>query len=115
MNKDLPREGAYQAPLVSQNSDDEAEQEVIHNNKQQNSELQQLHTFLQQQTTKCAEEERILIDYEVVERVENYGYPRNFIVNSIENNEMNDAGTCYYLLDKEKGSGLWPTQISLHN
>lgn len=43
-----------------------------------------------------------LLDYEIVERVELFGYPRQFIINSIENYEMNDAGTCYFLLDKDR-------------
>jgi len=47
-------------------------------------------------------DEPILIDYEVVERVEVFGYPRQFIIESIEKYDMNDAATNYYLLDKEK-------------
>jgi hypothetical protein len=37
-----------------------------------------------------------------VEKVETYGYPRPFILDSLENFEMNDAATCYFLLDKER-------------
>jgi hypothetical protein len=44
----------------------------------------------------------IFVDYEVVERVEVFGYPRQFIVESLENYEMNDAATNYFLMDKEK-------------
>ena len=43
-----------------------------------------------------------MIDHEVVERVEEFGYPREFILTSLENYEMNDASTSYYLLEKEK-------------
>jgi len=38
----------------------------------------------------------------VVERVEAFGYPRQFIIKSLEHFDMNDAATNYFLLDKEK-------------
>ena len=38
-----------------------------------------------------------------MERIEHtIGYPRNFIIESVEGHEMNDAATCYYLLDKDR-------------
>ncbi|CDW72434.1 protein kinase domain containing protein [Stylonychia lemnae] len=99
------RQNEYVAPLVSQNSDEEVEAELIKRNQAQcKSELQQMQTFLQKQKTefKQVPDEPILIDYEVVERVEVFGYPRQFIIDSIEKYDMNDAATNYYLLDKEK-------------
>ena len=38
----------------------------------------------------------------MVERVEAYGYPRSYIIKSLEKFDLNDATTNYYLLDKEK-------------
>jgi hypothetical protein len=38
-----------------------------------------------------------------VEQLElNIGYPRGFIIESVEGHGMNDASTCYYLLDKDR-------------
>lgn len=42
------------------------------------------------------------LDYETVERVEDFGYPRQFIIHSLEHKEMNDAATSYYLLFQER-------------
>ena len=42
------------------------------------------------------------MDWDVVEKVEAFGYPRHFIVESVEKFEMNDAVTCYFLMDKER-------------
>ena len=65
-----------------------------------------MQTFLQNNKTQFTQgnnaDEPILIDYEVVEKVEHFGFPRKFIIESIENYDMNDAATNYYLLDKEK-------------
>jgi len=38
----------------------------------------------------------------VVEKVEEFGYPREFVVNSIEQMEMNDAVCNYFLMEKDK-------------
>ena len=50
------------------------------------------------------QEKEIVIRDEIVKRVEEYGYPGKFIVQSIKEFEMNDASTCYYLTEKEKFS-----------
>jgi len=42
----------------------------------------------------------------VVEKVEEFGYPRAFIMESLENYEMNDSATCYFLLVKERLNSL---------
>jgi hypothetical protein len=42
-----------------------------------------------------------VVDYNVVDKVEQFGYPKSFIIRSVEQFEMNDAATCYYLLEKE--------------
>jgi hypothetical protein len=38
----------------------------------------------------------------VINKVQIFGYPRNFIVESLEKYEMNDASTSYFLLEKDK-------------
>ena len=42
------------------------------------------------------------MDYESVEKVEEFGYPHEFIVSSLEQFDMNDATTCYFLLEKDR-------------
>ena len=43
------------------------------------------------------------IDYDIVYKVEEFGYPKQFIVESLEKYDMNDAATSYFLLAREKG------------
>jgi hypothetical protein len=38
----------------------------------------------------------------VVKKVQEFGYPKIFIVESLEKYEMNDASTSYFLLEKDK-------------
>ena len=47
------------------------------------------------------------IDHGIVDQVEEFGYPRHFVESSIENLEMNDATTGYYLLEKSKYDGAF--------
>ena len=44
--------------------------------------------------------EPLVLDFQVIDKVELYGYPYEFIVKSLEQFDMNDATTGYYLLDK---------------
>ena len=44
----------------------------------------------------------MLVDYDTVEKVEEFGYPREFILQSLEQYDMNDSTTCYFLLEKDK-------------
>ena len=43
-----------------------------------------------------------MIDMEVVEQVEDFGYPREFVLKTLEEKELNDATTCYFLIDKDR-------------
>ena len=52
--------------------------------------------------TKETEEDQVEVDFDLIERIEEFGYPRSFIEESIENNEMNNATTGYYLLERAK-------------
>ena len=116
MNQDMSKvacrriTGVPQAPLVSQmsdNEDEELERIIRQPQVEVGGELQQLQTFLQRQTNTffatAQEDEDFQLDYELVERIEQtIGYPRNFITESVEGHEMNDAATCYHLLDKDR-------------
>jgi len=42
------------------------------------------------------------LDEDLVRKVMELGYPREFVVSSVEGNEMNDAATVYSLLEKAK-------------
>jgi len=42
------------------------------------------------------------IDEQCVEQVEEFGYPREFILHSLEHFDLNDAATCYFLLEKDR-------------
>ena len=81
----------------------------------QSTELMQMQSFIQNQMSKdyrdAIEEELIigkhlslglnlLLDEDIVSRVSEYGYPKNFVRNTLENKDMNDSGTIYYLLKK---------------
>jgi hypothetical protein len=116
-NKNFFKKLPPQAPLVSQISDNEDDEEdelerVIRQQRlhmpEVGNELQQLQSYLMQRNTTFIantthEDERFQIDSEVVDRIESrIGYPRALIVQSVEQLEMNDAATCYYLLDKAK-------------
>lgn len=41
------------------------------------------------------------IDMFLVEEISKYGYPEDFIFNSLENNEINYATASYYILKKQ--------------
>lgn len=108
-----------QAPLVSQISDnDEGEEDELERVIRQQryhlpevNELQQLQSYLMQRNTTffattTYEDERFSVDQDLVEKIEaQIGYPRTLITQSVEQLEMNDAATCYYLLDKVKQQG----------
>ena len=43
-----------------------------------------------------------ILDNEVVSRVNEFGYPKKFIEESVRHLEMNDASACYFLMEKDK-------------
>ena len=48
----------------------------------------------------------LIIDEGVVSAVEAWGYPRDFVVRSLDNNELNYATTGYYLIENRKAMTL---------
>ena len=66
------------------------------------SELEELQSYMQRQTTmmQCEEDD---LDHEVLEIVDELaGYPRSCVLKSVEERQMNDAGTCYHLIAKNR-------------
>ena len=46
-------------------------------------------------------EQTLIIDEQSLAQVEVYGYPRDYIVRCLNNNELNYASTSYYLLQNK--------------
>lgn len=51
---------------------------------------------------KGQKDDRIMIDQDVVEKVTHFGYPKQYVVSSLQHFELNDATANYFLLEKEK-------------
>lgn len=96
-----------QAPMGTQNSDEEAEHAVQQlRNKNQKGELQQIQTYVKQQITTTLnteqddsfEDEMANLDQEVLNKLEKLGYPSQFVRDSLQKKELTDACTVYWLV-----------------
>jgi hypothetical protein len=44
----------------------------------------------------------LVIDEKIVSEIENVGFPKNYIINSLNNDELNYVTTYYYLMITQK-------------
>ena len=57
---------------------------------------------MEEETDELAETQTLQIDDFIISEIEKCGYPKSYLLNSLNNDEMNYATAYYYLLTKPK-------------